>query len=477
MGRTSQPRCHRAPPSARGLRPRMQGSACASEDDAYTSPFCGVLGPQMPPCRSGLYRRLIGSGRPGRLRTSVRMIVCVLFPRFQLNVAVGDRRGLLQEPVALAPEPGGVQQVGEVSLAAEAYGVHSGIRLGEALARCPRLKLLPPDPAGVADFWERLLVRLESIGAAVEPERPGLVCFDAEGLLRLHGGHDGVIAAARRALRVPARFGVAPSRFAAVAAATRARVRRPVLVAGSRQRAREFLASLPVALLRARPALADLPDALQRLGVGTLGELAALPREAIADRFGRAGLLAYELAVGGDGTLRPRPASELVRESLELPEAGSGSQLERALGLLIDRLLARRERRGRTLRAVVLSAVLVERGGTWREQVVFREALADPVRMRLALAPHLQSIPAPAEELRLAIERFGPPASDQRALLEDPSAARAGRLREAIGQARAAAGAEAALRVLEDRKSTRLNSSHANISYAVFCLKKKKENT
>src|SRR3712207_8422133 len=29
----------------------------------------------------------------------------------------------------------------------------------------------------------------------------------------------------------------------------------------------------------------------------------------------------------------------------------------------------------------------------------------------------------------------------------------------------------------EDRKSTRLNSSHANISYAVFCLKKKKKKT
>src|SRR3712207_8371306 len=28
--------------------------------------------------------------------------------------------------------------------------------------------------------------------------------------------------------------------------------------------------------------------------------------------------------------------------------------------------------------------------------------------------------------------------------------------------------------VFQDRKSTRLNSSHANISYAVFCLKKKK---
>src|SRR3712207_7615723 len=38
--------------------------------------------------------------------------------------------------------------------------------------------------------------------------------------------------------------------------------------------------------------------------------------------------------------------------------------------------------------------------------------------------------------------------------------------------------AERAVRVAvhTDRKSTRLNSSHANISYAVFCLKKKKKN-
>src|SRR5258707_8294218 len=38
-------------------------------------------------------------------------------------------------------------------------------------------------------------------------------------------------------------------------------------------------------------------------------------------------------------------------------------------------------------------------------------------------------------------------------------------------QARLRAGEEEP----EDRKSTRLNSSHANISYAVFCLKKKKK--
>src|SRR3712207_8337218 len=36
---------------------------------------------------------------------------------------------------------------------------------------------------------------------------------------------------------------------------------------------------------------------------------------------------------------------------------------------------------------------------------------------------------------------------------------------------------EAIARVRPDRKSTRLNSSHANISYAVFCLKKKNTKT
>jgi nucleotidyltransferase/DNA polymerase involved in DNA repair len=392
---------------------------------------------------------------------SMGSIVCVLLPRFQLTVAAGDRSELLQAPAAIAPEPGGIQAVGEVSLGAEAFGVHPGMRLGEALARCPRLTLVPGDPAGVADQWERLLVRLESMGAAVEPERPGLACFDARGLERLYGGIDGVLTATRKALRTSARYGVAPSRFAAVAAATRARARRPVIVTGEQKAARDFLAGMPVSLLRARPALAELPEALERLGVRTLGELAALPPPALADRFGPAGLLAYELAMGGDGALRPRPASELVRESLELPEAGSGLQLERALGLLIDRLLARRERRGRTLRTVVLSAVLVEDGGTWREQVVFREALSDPLRMRLALTPHLTAIPAPAEVLRLAVERFGPPTSDQQGLLDDPVVARRARLREAIRQTRAAAGPDAALRILEVDPASRFPERRA----------------
>src|SRR3712207_6882431 len=48
----------------------------------------------------------------------------------------------------------------------------------------------------------------------------------------------------------------------------------------------------------------------------------------------------------------------------------------------------------------------------------------------------------------------------------------AGRFRGAVDGS-AAGGIRTVARPERDRKSTRLNSSHANISYAVFCLKKK----
>jgi protein ImuB len=204
---------------------------------------------------------------------------------------------------------------------------------------------------------------------------------------------------------------------------------------------------MPVGLLSVREETAALPTVLDRFGVRTLGELAKLPRAALSDRFGAAGILARDLARGRDTPLRPRTASERLEERLDLPESASGGQLERALGLLVDRLLARRERRGRTMRAAVLSAELVE-GGTWRVRVGFREALADPRRMRLVLAPKLDDLPAPAVALRLRAEALGPPAADQRSLLSEPAALRAARLREAVRQARAVAGPEAALRIL-----------------------------
>jgi protein ImuB len=378
------------------------------------------------------------------------MIVCVHLPRFELVVAAGGPQALAGRALAIAPTVAS-QCVGEVSGAAEACGVTAGMTLGEALARCPDLGLVAADPLGVAQAWEAAARALEGIGAALELAGVGLAYFHEDGLRRVHGGEHGVIAAARNALARPVRIGVGPTRFCALAAALEVRSRRAVVVDG--RGARRYLASQSVDLLRFRAETGALVEPLRRLGIGTLGELTALGADAMADRFGEPGSLARRLACGEDTPLLTRRVEDRLEESLELGESSSGPALERVLGVLVDRLLARPERRGRTLRAAMLSARLVD-GGTWHERVVFRQALSDSRRMRLALSLRVALLPAPAEALRLGVDRFGPPDGEQGSLLtasDEPAGARMARLaclREAVNQVRAVAGPEAALRAL-----------------------------
>lgn len=379
------------------------------------------------------------------------MVMDVLMSRLELVVAVGDRRTLLRAPVALAPEPGGPDRVGACSPAAEAQGVHPGMPLAEALARSPQLVLVPPDPVAVDRRWEALLAALEGIGAAPEPLAPGEACFDAGGLRRLYRGLDGVIAAVRDAVAWPGlRVGLGPVRFCAQAAARRATPRRASFVHGATD-----LAPMPVDLLALRDRTQRLPAPLKRFGLTTLGDLVRIGRAPLGERFGASGLLAHDLAGGDDSPLVPRrPYGELV-ERFDLPESLSGPLLERVLGLLVDRLLARSEREGRTLRTVVMEAALVE-GGTWRTRVAMREATADRERLMLALAPHLARLSAPAQTLAVLAESFGGPPADALPLLEDDAARRTARLREGLRQVSAGSGSDALLRVVEVDPASRL---------------------
>jgi nucleotidyltransferase/DNA polymerase involved in DNA repair len=378
-------------------------------------------------------------------------VTCALIPRFRLIAALGEPSStgdaaspLLGRAAALAPEPGAAQLIGEVSAAAESFGLRAGMRLGEALSRCPELTLVPPDPERAERAWERSLRRLEGVGAEVESVRPGEAFFEAGGLTGLWGGIAGVLKRVRAELGAVS-LGVAPSRFCAYVAAVGGGGMVPD------DGAPEFLEPLPVSLLCGRLGAEadgdDLPNELERLGISTLGRLAGLPRDAVADRFGRLGLRARRLARGEDDPLRPRPVREAIAVELELPEAVTGLQLERALELLISRLLALPERRGRTLRALRLSARLAA-GGGWRRNVALRRASADRSRLADALLPHLGLLPAPAATLRLEAASLGPETGEQLSL-SSPDEERRRRISEAVRQTRSAAGADSVLRVLE----------------------------
>jgi protein ImuB len=229
------------------------------------------------------------------------------------------------------------------------------------------------------------------------------------------------------------------------------RARQPAPIVEDRS-ARRLVAGLSVSTLRDRLQgeweRAQIPDTLERLGVRTLGELARLPAEAVADRFGEPGLEALRLARGADEPLRPRVPPEQLVERISLPEAASGPQLEQALSLLVERLLARPARAGRTIRALRLEAGLAA-GGGWRSEVVLRSASTSAERLLLVIAPRLGELPGPASRLGLRTLELGPGIGEQVALAHSAQDRRRGRLAEAVRQVRAAAGRDSLLRVVE----------------------------
>jgi protein ImuB len=312
------------------------------------------------------------------------------------------------------------------------------------------------DPVAAAERTEAMVRALEGIGAAVESVRAGEAFFALDGLRGIHGGdRAGVLAAARRAIGEQPSIGVASTRLAAYAVAWKAPAGTDgpggaALLAAAEQR--RFVRSLRVSVLphrleAGRAEVAELVVALGRLGVETLGELAGISSAQMADRFGRLGLAALDLARGDEEPLRPRQPREDLAEQIDLPEGTAGRQLDRALALLVDRLLAAPQRRGRTLLGLRLGALLAA-GGSWSvEQGLGRPSASAPV-LRSLLTPRLESLPGPATALRLRALGLGPPDADQLELAVGGDEPRRRRLGAAVREVRAAQGAEALLRIL-----------------------------
>jgi protein ImuB len=387
------------------------------------------------------------------------MLACVAIPGFELRAAMRSRPRLALERAALAPAPGAEPLLGPVTAAAEEAGVRPGMRLGEALATCPGLVLVEPDPAAVEEEWEGVLCRLEDAGFAVEAVEPGVVVFETNGVERLYGGAE---AALRRALAAVGnawdpRAGAGQRRFAALAAASTARPGQIVIVEGERER--EFLAPLPLSLLPLPP---DRYAELEGLGVRRLGDLARLPGGAVAERLGPEGRRAWRLARGGERRrVRGRaPAVELA-EALSFPEAIANElTLRRAFGALLDRLLARPERGSRPFRKLALSARLAG-GGSWRRTVTLREATGERSRLRAALGPKLAEIPAPIVELRLEGVELAEHSGHQLALVPPAGEELGSRLREGLRQVKASTGTGSVCAVVEVAPWSRIPETRA----------------
>ncbi|MGD0167842.1 MAG: hypothetical protein ABSC51_11260 [Gaiellaceae bacterium] len=339
------------------------------------------------------------------------MIACLLIPGFELRAVMAGREELRGRPLALEPLPGSDNVIGPVTGKAAEVGVKPAMRLGEALAVCPGLCLLEPDPALVEAEWEHLLRRLEGVGIAVEPEEPGCLYFETGPVERLYRGLEQVLERALLAVGPfwEPRLGAAVRRFAALAAASVARGGQALIVSG--EQTEEFLAPLPLELL---PIPAPERECLHELGVRTIGQLTVIPGGAAGERLGQEVRRAWELARGerAGRVLGRAPASEIA-ESIAFPEAVANElTLRRTFSVLVERLLARPERGGRFVRSLALSARLVG-GGSWRRKTTLRQPSAERGRISAALASKLAEIPSPVLELGLELETLAEETGEQ----------------------------------------------------------------
>ncbi len=325
----------------------------------------------------------IGPGLPA-LRRAVLWV-----PDWPVAAAVAEGVVAGHEPVAVHDSRGVVV----CSAAARAAGVRRGMRRRTAQGLCPELVLLPADENRDARAFEPVVQAVEDVVVGVEVARPGVLLMPARGPSRHAGGEERLaellVGTVAEEVGAECQVGVADGLLAALLAARAGIVVPPGRGPG-------FLAPQDVRLLELaattrerRAELTELTDLLRRLGLRTLGALAALAPGDVAARFGTLGMLAHRLARGGDISVPAprRPEQDVtVRTDLDPPAARSDVAAFAARALA-EELAERLQRRGVVCGRVQVLARTedgTELSRTWRLDAAPSAAdLTDRVRWQL----------------------------------------------------------------------------------------------
>jgi protein ImuB len=242
--------------------------------------------------------------------TAVRTLV-VHVADWPVVAAAGAAGAAPGEPAAVLH----ANRVVAASAAARADGVAVGMRRRESQARCPGLALLDHDPARDARAFEPVVAALgDRITPRIEVVAPGHAAFATRGPSRYFGGDDALAALAAGLVaevlgpRARSGVGIADGSFAALLAALAAPGTTTGTVTVAPLASPAFLAPHPVGALTLTGAPDELVDVLGRLGLRTLGAVAALDAGDVIGRFGPAGVAAHRLAAGRDE--RPPSATD-----------------------------------------------------------------------------------------------------------------------------------------------------------------------
>jgi len=335
------------------------------------------------------------------------VILHVDLDAFFAAVEQRDRPELRGKPVIVGG--GGARDRGVVSAAsyeARVFGVHSAMPLRTASALCPQAVFLPVDGRKYARESRRVMEILRRFTPKVEPISIDEAFLDVAGSEALFGDPPEIArrikAAIREELGLTASVGVAATRLVAKIASE---LRKPdglVVVAAGEEAA--FLAPLPIERLwgvgeKTRRALADY-------GVRTIGDLAAVPVDLLARRFGKFGPVLHERARGIDPTPvgLEADAKSMSHEHTFTVDTADREEIERTLLSLAEGVAGRLREAGVRAGGVSLKLrdsdfVTITRQRTLREPTDLAE---DLYRAALELArPELRAVAGRGLKVRL----------------------------------------------------------------------------
>ena len=291
----------------------------------------------------------------------------------------------------LSRRTGSRSEVAAACPAAMTAGIRIGMALTQARALVPELRVDPADPEGDRADLERLahsLARRWSPSVTLAGE--DLLFLDLTGVAHLHGGEARML---RRLHALLARLGFA-ARIAVAdtpgAAWAFARFRPETLLRCPPGEHGAWLAPLPVEALRLE---GDAIDLLHRLGVDSIGQLAALPRAPLVRRFGTTIAARLDQALGRipepvTPVTPPEPIAVTQRfaEPIATPEA-----IAHWLGDLVHRLTEALAEAGQGARRIGLVADRVD-GVPQRIGIGLARASRDPAHLLRLLARRIDQI-------------------------------------------------------------------------------------
>jgi len=266
---------------------------------------------------------------------------------FYAAVEQRDRPELRGKPVIVGADPKGGRGRGVVSTAsyeARRFGVASAMPISEAWRRCPKGIYLHPDMERYARESARIMAVLERFSDRVEPVSIDEAFLDATGSERALGSGETIGRNLKQAIRdetqLTASVGVASSKLVAKVASD---VRKPdglTVVAPGTEAA--FLAPLPVRRLWGVGP--KMEETLAKLGVTTIGELAALDPQRLARKIGTHGHDLQRLARGEDDrdvAREPAGYKSLGQEHTYDEDTADPTRLRATLLQLADGVAAR----------------------------------------------------------------------------------------------------------------------------------------